>query len=164
MSGKTNRYIIKRLQSDDIAVMRQVNALFADVFNAADDYPEGQPDDVTLAKRLANPNIIALAAIVSGDVIGGLTGYILPKLEQSRSEIYIYDLAVAEGWWRNGIATDLIEALKNIARECGAWMIFVQADHGDDPAIALYTKLGMREDVLHFDIKPTEIKRINNDQ
>ena len=31
-------------------------------------------------------------------------------------------------------------------------MIFVQADHGDEPAIALYTKLGIREDVLHFDI------------
>ena len=33
-------------------------------------------------------------------------------------------------------------------------MIFVQADTGveDEPAIALYTKLGVREDVLHFDI------------
>jgi len=30
----------------------------------------------------------------------------------------------------------------------------VQADLGDDPAIALYTKLGQREDVLHFDITP----------
>jgi aminoglycoside 3-N-acetyltransferase I len=30
--------------------------------------------------------------------------------------------------------------------------MFVQADLGDDPAIALYTKLGSREDVLHFDI------------
>jgi hypothetical protein len=29
----------------------------------------------------------------------------------------------------------------------------VQADYGDDPAIALYTKLGEREDVMHFDIK-----------
>jgi aminoglycoside 3-N-acetyltransferase I len=28
----------------------------------------------------------------------------------------------------------------------------VQADIGDVPAIALYTKLGTREDVLHFDI------------
>ena len=34
----------------------------------------------------------------------------------------------------------------------GASMIFVQADLEDEPAIALYTKLGMREDVLHFDI------------
>jgi aminoglycoside 3-N-acetyltransferase I len=28
----------------------------------------------------------------------------------------------------------------------------VQADLVDPPAIALYTKLGTREDVLHFDI------------
>ncbi|HAI88405.1 MAG TPA: AAC(3)-I family aminoglycoside 3-N-acetyltransferase, partial [Alcanivorax sp.] len=47
----------------------------------------------------------------------------------------------------------LIEALKKIGRERGAWVIFVQADHGDDPAIALYTGLGVREDVLHFDIE-----------
>ena len=31
-------------------------------------------------------------------------------------------------------------------------MVYVQADYGDDPAIALYTKLGTREDVMHFDI------------
>jgi aminoglycoside 3-N-acetyltransferase I len=33
-------------------------------------------------------------------------------------------------------------------------VIFVQADTGseDEAAIALYTKLGRREDVLHFDI------------
>jgi len=42
--------------------------------------------------------------------------------------------------------------LKPIARERGAWVIFVQADNADDPAIQLYTKLGAREDVLHFDI------------
>lgn len=34
-------------------------------------------------------------------------------------------------------------------------MIFVQADTGveDGPAIALYTQLGKREDVLHFDVE-----------
>lgn len=36
----------------------------------------------------------------------------------------------------------------------GAYVIFVQADTGfeDAAAVALYTKLGVREDVLHFDI------------
>jgi aminoglycoside 3-N-acetyltransferase I len=42
--------------------------------------------------------------------------------------------------------------LREIAARRGAWVIFVQADHGDDPAIALYEKLGTREEVLHFDI------------
>jgi aminoglycoside 3-N-acetyltransferase I len=53
------------------------------------------------------------------------------------------------------VATALIEALKPIAAGRGASVIFVQADHGDDPAIALYTRMGTREDVLHFDI-PTD--------
>lgn len=30
----------------------------------------------------------------------------------------------------------------------------VQADHGQDAAVALYSKLGTREDVMHFDIPP----------
>jgi aminoglycoside 3-N-acetyltransferase I len=50
------------------------------------------------------------------------------------------------------VATALIERLREIGTERGAYVIFVQADHGDDPAIALYTSLGRREDVLHFDI------------
>jgi len=80
---------------------------------------------------------------------------VLPKFEQERSEVYIYDLAVADAHRREGIATALIMALKNVAASRGAYMIFVQADIGDDPAIALYTKLGIREDVLHFDIATT---------
>ena len=76
-------------------------------------------------------------------------------MEQARSEIYIYDLAVAEEYRRRGVATALIGALQRIASLRGAWVIFVQADLGDDPAVALYTKLGSREEVLHFDISVT---------
>ena len=74
------------------------------------------------------------------------------KFEQERCEIYIYDLAVAEAHRRRGIATALIGALQRIASVRGAHVIFVQADLEDEPAIRLYTKLGAREDVLHFDI------------
>jgi aminoglycoside 3-N-acetyltransferase I len=78
---------------------------------------------------------------------------VLEKFEQARSEIYIYDLAVALPYRRQGIATALIEALKEIARQRGTYVIFVQADPPDDAAVALYTKLGTREEVLHFDIE-----------
>ena len=37
-------------------------------------------------------------------------------------------------------------------RQPRAWVVYVQADYGDDPAIALYDNLGVREAVLHFDI------------
>jgi aminoglycoside 3-N-acetyltransferase I len=144
----------QRLSRHDLSVMREVNRLFAAAFKAPSDYPDDAPDDEVLADRLADPNIIALAAVAGTKIIGGLTAYVLRKLEQERSEIYIYDLAVAEDWRREGVATALIDRVRRIANEVGAWVIFVQADHGDDPAIALYTGLGAREDVLHFDIQP----------
>jgi aminoglycoside 3-N-acetyltransferase I len=97
---------------------------------------------------------IALAALKSGQVVAGLAAYELRKFEQERSEIYLYDLAVAAEHRREGIATALIRELQAIAIERGAYVIFVQAHTADLPAIALYTKLGVREEVLHFDIVP----------
>jgi len=44
--------------------------------------------------------------------------------------------------------------LKIIAAKRGAYVIYVQADRGDAAAVALYTKLGVAEAVLHFDIEP----------
>ena len=91
----------------------------------------------------------------AGTVLGGLAAYLLPKFEQERAECYIYDLAVDAAHRRRGIATGLIRTLQDVAAVKGAYVIFVQADHGDDPAIALYTALGQREEVLHFDIGVT---------
>ncbi len=51
-----------------------------------------------------------------------------------RKEIYIYDLAVTEAHRRLGIATALIQSLKQIGKERGANVIFVQVDYGDDSA------------------------------
>ena len=48
----------------------------------------------------------------------------------------------------------MIAELQKLEEARGAYVIFVQADYADAPAIALYTKLGVREDVLHFDIAP----------
>ena len=87
--------------------------------------------------------------------------YELRKFEQQRSEIYIYDLAVAAAHRRQGIATALIQELKKIALARGAYVIFVQADIGDVAAIELYTKLGIREDVLHFDIVVTPQRKLD---
>jgi len=41
-------------------------------------------------------SFIAVAAMEGDAVIGGIAAYELRKFEQQRSEIYIYDLAVAE--------------------------------------------------------------------
>ena len=71
--------------------------------------------------------------------------YELDKFEKARREVYIYDLAVRAAHRRQGIATGLIARLGEIPARRSAWVIYVQADYGDDPAIALYEKLGVRE-------------------
>ena len=143
---------IRKLLPDDIELMRALLGVFGDAFHELDTYCKNQPNDAYLRRLLSLDHFIALVASESGKVAGGLTAYELHKFEQERSEIYIYDLAVASAYRRQGIATALIRALQKMAAARGAYVVFVQADHGDDPAIALYTKLGVREDVLHFDI------------
>lgn len=85
-------------------------------------------------------------ALDGRSVIGGLVVYELLKFEQERSEIYIYDLAVASEHRRKGVATALINELKAVAAARGAYVIYVQADPPDEPAIALYTKPGRRSE------------------
>jgi aminoglycoside 3-N-acetyltransferase I len=136
--------------------MRGMLALFGKAFAEPGTYTGNQPTDQYLGGLLANSTFVAIAALDAAEVLGGLAAYVLPKFEQARSEIYIYDLAVAESHRRRGVATAMIEHLKTVAATRNAWVIFVQADYGDEPAIKLYTKLGIREDVLHFDIEPSQ--------
>ena len=150
-------FTVIRLGSADLAAMRGLNAVFADAFNDAGSYAANPPSDAYLRDLLTRPHVIALAAVEEGEVIGGLVAYELDKFEQARREIYIYDLAVSEPHRRRGVATALIERLSAIAADRAAWVIYVQADYGDEPAIALYEKLGAREDVMHFDIKPARM-------
>lgn len=147
---------IQHLTPADLPLLRQLNALFAEAFGDAPSYAAAPPDDAYCRRMLGRESVIVLVALVENTVAGGLVAYELPKLEQARSEIYLYDLAVAETLRRRGIATLLIEKLGSLARERGAWVIFVQADYGDAPAISLYEKLGAREEVLHFDLKPDQ--------
>lgn len=126
--------------------------MFADAFEDAQTYNAARPARSYLERLLGSDDFIALVALKNGAVVGGIAAYELKKFEQERSEVYIYDLAVASDSRREGIATALIGELKRIAALRGAYVIFVQADIGDDPAISLYSKLGMRENVLHFDI------------
>jgi aminoglycoside 3-N-acetyltransferase I len=129
---------------------------FGEAFDEVDTFAKARPDPKYLQRLLGSDYFIALAALKTGEVVGGLAAYELLKFEQERSEIYIYDLAVSAPHRRQGIATALIAELRKIAKGRGAYVIFVQADYGDKPAIALYTKLGTREDVMHFDIEVRE--------
>ncbi len=146
---------IRHLSSDDVDQMNALLRTFGEVFDDAATYVESRPSADYLRRLLGGDSFIAIVALEDDEVIGGMAAYELRKFEQERSEIYIYDLAISSQNRRRGIATALVERLKTVARDRGAYVMFVQSDTGveDEPAIALYTKLGTREEVLHFDIR-----------
>jgi len=145
-------YAYHHLGAGDVPMMKGLLKMFGEAFEDVPTYQHAVPDDAYLGALLARPHFIALAATAGVEVVGGLAAYVLDKFERDRREIYIYDLAVAEAHRRRGIATALIRQLVDIARSRDAYVIFVQADRGDEPAIKLYESAGTREDVLHFDI------------
>jgi aminoglycoside 3-N-acetyltransferase I len=150
--GRDFGVTVRRLRSLDVALLRALNQLFAVAFEDREAYAQAPPDDAYLGALLGKEHVVALVALVSGQVVGGLVAYELEKFERARSELYIYDLAVAEDYRRQGIASALIDKLREIAATRAVRVIYVQADYGDHAAIALYEKHGVREDVMHFDI------------
>ncbi len=143
------------LNAEEGPLLRGLLSVFATAFEDQGAYLRSQPSNKYLRELLSSASFIAIAGYSRHSVVGGLAAYVLQKFEQERSEIYIYDLAVLQEYRRQGVATAMIEKLKHVAAERGAYVIYVQADYGDDAAVALYTKLGTREDVMHFDIAPS---------
>ena len=137
---------IKRLGQSDLAALRKLNKLFAEVFEDEESYASKPPSDGYLREFLGNAANIVLVAEDEGRVVGGAVGYLLQKFEQKRSEVYLYDLAVAKDQQRKGVGTALMRRLRAVAAEAGAWVVFVQADEGDE-AVEFYRALGPSEDL-----------------
>jgi aminoglycoside 3-N-acetyltransferase I len=145
-------YTYKQLTSTDLVPMKQLLKVYGEAFEDVPTYQDKIPTDEYLKELLAKPHFITIVATNNDAVVGGLSAYVLDKFEQDRREIYIYDLAVDINHRQKGIATRLINELKRVARDKKVYIIFVQADPPDIPAVRLYESLGTREDVYHFDI------------
>ena len=151
---KPPAFTVRVLGPDDVPALRALLAVFGDAFEDVERYTAQQPEDAYLHERLASPGFFALAAWQGAQVIGGIAGYVLPKFEQPRRELYIYDLAVAEPHRRRGVAMAMIDELRALARRLDAEVIFVQADVEDGPALKLYERFANGTEVRQFDIEP----------
>lgn len=132
---------VYQLYEKDIPQFRQLIDVFGKVFDDPESYHAQQPTDSYLQAFLAANSHIVIVAEYEGRVIGGLVAYVLTKFEQARREIYLYDLAVVHDMQRRGIGRRLMDTLRHIGKAMDAYVVFVQADEGDD-AISFYRALG----------------------
>ena len=161
MSKPNQDVQFKRLYSDaeGLDQFRKLNEVFAEAFDDKDTYLGDKPSDDYLFSLLQKDPVLACVALVDQEVVAGLVAYVLDKFEQERKEVYIYDLAVDVNYRRQKVATNLIHFLNEEALKLGAWVVYVQADRDDPPAMQLYESLGSREEVYHYDIRLEKVPK-----
>jgi aminoglycoside 3-N-acetyltransferase I len=129
---------IRRLRAGDRHLAGRLFALMADVF----DEPYEPLSDRYLDALLSAENFWVVAALLGGEVVGGLTAHALPMTRSESTELFIYDVAVRADRQRRGIGRQLVMGLRAAADDAGIGDVFVPADTTDEHALDFYRMLG----------------------
>jgi ribosomal protein S18 acetylase RimI-like enzyme len=117
--------IVRRLGPGDEAVVRRL---------AEDAAPQSD--------LLAEERTIFLAAFDGHDPIGFLLAYELLRRRGDRSQLFVYEVGVDDGWRRQGVATALFRELARIDRARDIARGFVLTNEANEAAMELYQSLG----------------------
>lgn len=138
-----------KLGGHDLQRFVEVIRLFEDVFEMEN---LSIPEPEYLQGLLAKNDFFVFAALLDNKVVGGLTAHVLDQYYSDKSIAYIYDLAVATEYQRQGIGRKLIAEIKKYCNEKGFAEVFVQAEKVDDYAVDFYrlTKPTAELEAVHF--------------
>lgn len=132
---------IVRLRASDQShreLARRTFALMTSVFGE----PAASLSDGYIENLLARDDFFGFAALVDGDVVGGITAHALLMTRVEARELFIYDLAVEPAHQRRGIGGALVAAARSAAADAGISVAFVPADGDDTDAIDFYRAIG----------------------
>lgn len=122
--------VVRRLGPQDAALLDRAAALFDDV-----------PRDDATTRFLASEDHHLLLALEGDEPIGFVTGIELTHPDKG-TEMFLYELGVAEAARGRGTGTALVEALAALARERGCRGMWVLTDDDNAAAIATYRRAG----------------------
>ena len=96
------------------------------------------------ATFLAAPGHHLFLAYVDGAPVGMITGVEMTMPDKG-TEMFLYELAVADAHQRRGIGRALVDALATLAVEHGCYGMWVLTDFDNDAALATYRRGGATE-------------------
>lgn len=145
----------KKLEPAELNQFIELLRVFEEVFETAN---FKMADQDYLKKLLDSDAFFVFVAIHEGQVIGGLTAYIMHQYYSPSTLVYIYDLAVKEVWQRKGVGRQLIQDTNQYCRKIGAEVVMVEAEESDDHAVKFYESTGGKKiKTCHFDYYLNEI-------
>jgi aminoglycoside 3-N-acetyltransferase I len=141
----------KRLGPSDRELAKQLFAVMATIFEE----DSTELSDTYVDRLLSRTDFWVIAALAGDDVIGGITGHVLPMTRTESPELFIYDIAVRADYQRRGIGRRLMTALREGAASVGIDEMFVPADNDDTHALDFYRALGGAASPVTFFTFPT---------
>jgi ribosomal protein S18 acetylase RimI-like enzyme len=131
------------MASEEIEV--EVADSLASVRAAAHLFDHPVDDDAALA-FLDDRRHVLLLARIDGYPVGFVSAAELSHPDKPRSEMFVYELGVDDGFQRRGVATVLMQALIELCGSRGCGEMFVLTEQDNEAAIATYRKaLGTAE-------------------
>ena len=134
---------IKKLDSNQVSLAKELIEMFG-----FDDESENQTfsSDEYVRKLLKRDDFHVIVALENGQLIGGLTAYEMQMFKRETTEMFLYEIEVAEEHRRKGIGKALIEYLKEICLEKGIIEMFVGTEKDNIAARKLYVSTGGETD------------------
>ncbi len=105
-------------------------------------FPDVKWEAEHLKVFLESSNNIVLVAKMGDSGAGLIRAHILPRYDEKKQEILLHEIDVVPQYQRQGIATGLINKLKDIAKEMSASEIWVITNRSNAVAVKLYEKAG----------------------
>ena len=141
---------IRRITSSEPEKMLELLQVFHEAF-------ESDKAEVTseyLQGLLSQPHFWVYTFEQKSKVLGGFTGFVLPRYYQETAEFFIYDIAVLPSEQRKGIGHQLLKVLMDDCLKNGISEVFVDASEEDPQAIEFYrTFKGREEAVFQFSFR-----------
>ena len=127
---------IRRLAPGDDALVLAAAELF-----------DGPPRPDATAKFLASDDHHLLLALDGGRAVGFVSGVETTHPDKG-TEMFLYELAVAEGARGRGVGRSLVAALAALARQRGCYGMWVLTDDDNPAALRAYEAAGGRREEL----------------
>lgn len=138
-------YTIKKLKNNDVELAKQL----IEEWHTDDGVQQViYPREKYLSRMLGKKSFHAYIAMVQEQVVGGLTAYEMDMFDAEESEMFLFEIGVNKEYRQQGIATALIEALKQTCHEKHIRIIFVATSLDNKAAKQLYAATGGNLEII----------------
>ena len=133
------KFEINKLNPNELALAKELILMFG--FDDESKDPT-LPTDKYVSQMLERADFHVIVALENNQLIGGLTAYEMKMFKRQTTEIFLYEIGVDEAHQQKGVATALIEYLKEICSSKGIVEMFVGTEKANIPAQKLYATTG----------------------